>query len=281
MCQFCVEHGEGEKWYLEAKNYSEDLLADIKRRKFILSFMGHPSALKQQVEKIEQLDKLPGLVSNTIKRGITGYLKKNHYGQVLPIEDVERIISMTNSIVRMACICRHAIFGEEKRYCYGISMGPGGGELGKLLNELDPSFIEGPDRVGLESLTKKQAIAAMKKHEKEGLCHTVWTFQAPFIAGICNCDRSDCFAMQTTVTHGVSTMFRAEYVARPDGDKCTGCRSCMKLCQFGAIAYSAATKTIMIDPRRCYGCGICRAVCKTDAIYLEDRRQVPAAANMW
>jgi len=26
MCQFCTEHGEGKTWYLQMKNYSEDLL---------------------------------------------------------------------------------------------------------------------------------------------------------------------------------------------------------------------------------------------------------------
>jgi hypothetical protein len=28
MCEFCMEHGEGLNWYLDAKNYGEDLLSD-------------------------------------------------------------------------------------------------------------------------------------------------------------------------------------------------------------------------------------------------------------
>ena len=35
MCEFCLKHGEGEKWYLQAKNYSEDLLSDLRRLKFL------------------------------------------------------------------------------------------------------------------------------------------------------------------------------------------------------------------------------------------------------
>jgi len=38
MCEFCMKHGEGKKWYLEAKNYSEDLLSDVRRVKFIREF---------------------------------------------------------------------------------------------------------------------------------------------------------------------------------------------------------------------------------------------------
>ena len=26
MCEFCTAHGEGQKWYLEMKNYAEELL---------------------------------------------------------------------------------------------------------------------------------------------------------------------------------------------------------------------------------------------------------------
>ncbi len=113
------------------------------------------------------------------------------------------------------------------------------------------------------------------------LCHTVWTFYTPFIGGICNCDRSDCLAMRATVSHAISVMFRAEYVAEVDPDACVGCRECMRLCQFGAITYSASNKRAVIDQRWCYGCGICRAVCKKNAIRLQDRATSPVAANLW
>jgi hypothetical protein len=26
MCEFCVQHGEGKQWYLQMKNYSDELL---------------------------------------------------------------------------------------------------------------------------------------------------------------------------------------------------------------------------------------------------------------
>ncbi|MHC4463365.1 MAG: 4Fe-4S binding protein [Planctomycetota bacterium] len=55
----------------------------------------------------------------------------------------------------------------------------------------------------------------------------------------------------------------------------------MRVCQFGAIVYSASTRKVAIDQRRCYGCGICRSLCKKNAIRLNDRNRVPAAANLW
>ena len=188
---------------------------------------------------------------------------------------------MSTSIFRMSCICRHISLKKDARYCYGVSLGPNGGELAKLLGGLHDSFINGPDSRGLEHLDKHAALDAIRKHEREGLCHSVWTFHTPFIAGICNCDRMDCLAMTATVTHDHPVMFRSEYVASVLPEPCNGCRLCMRLCQFGAMGYSAATRRAWIDPRRCYGCGICRAVCKPKAIELQERAAVPLAAARW
>jgi NAD-dependent dihydropyrimidine dehydrogenase PreA subunit len=249
MCEFCLKHGEGKKWYLQARNYSDEMLSDIRRRRMIEEFFSNPDRLTRGIEHLNRLEKTPKF--------------------------------MRSIIVRVACICRHVTLNQEKRYCYGVSMSPNGGELAKIVRGLDKSFLAGPDMSGLETLSKEEAVSALRDHEREGLCHTVWTFQSPFIGGVCNCDRSDCLAMRCTVTHSIPVMFRAEYIAEVDPDACIGCRECMRVCQFGAIVYSASTRKVAIDQRRCYGCGICRSLCKKNAIRLNDRNRVPAAANLW
>ena len=281
MCEFCHKHGEGEKWYLQAKNYSEDLLSDLRRRKFIVDFLSHPEELATSLAKLEELEQRPAFVRAVLTPYISNRQKKIHFGQVLPIEDLERIFGFVSSIVRYACVCRHLTVGTEQRYCYGVSLAPQGGKFEQLVRSIEPSYLMGPDRVGLETLGREEALTSLREHEKEGLCHTVWTFVTPFIGGICNCDRSDCIALRTTVTYRVPVMFRAEYVAEVDADLCNGCRQCMRVCQFGSISYSAAQEKVLIDPRRCYGCGICRASCVKDAIILRDRSTVPVAATIW
>ena len=158
-----------------------------------------------------------------------------------------RSSAFVNTITRVACICRQASLGREKRYCYGVSLAPNGGRFAEILQGLDQSFLTGPDAKGLEVLTKEEALTAFQAHEQEGLCHSVWTFHTPFIGGICNCDRSDCMAMHCTVTQGVPVMFRGEYVAQVDPDLCLGCRECLGLCQFGAVTYSAANHKAVVD----------------------------------
>ncbi len=281
MCEFCHKHGEGEKWYLRAGNYSEDLLSDVRRRKYVERFLLEPERLRADLVNLEKLDRAPALIRDALTWALSNRQKRFHYGQVVPIEDLKRILGFVNTVVRLPCICRKVTLGKEKRYCYGLSISPGGGEFSRLLGSVERSYLKGPDTSGFETLTKEEAIEALREHEREGLCHTIWTFHTPFIGGICNCDRSDCIAMRATVTHEFPVMFRAEYVAEVAKESCNGCRQCMKACQFGAISYSGAEKKSVVDARRCYGCGVCRVACSREAIMLLDRASVPACAHLW
>ena len=280
MCDFCHKHGEGEKWYLQAKNYSNDLLADLRRRKFIEEFFLHPEHLASDIARVRMLERVPAPVRGLVRWAVVARQKSVHYGQVVPLEDLENVLSFCTSVVRLPCICRHVNLGEGKRYCYGLTVGPRSASVAALLDGLDESFVHGPNVGGLETLEKEEALEAFRAHEREGLCHTVWTFHTPFIGGVCNCDRADCLAMQATVTHDLPVMFRSEYVAAVHPEPCNGCRKCMQMCQFGAMGYSASTRKAWIDPRRCYGCGVCRAACKPQAISLRPRESVPEAARV-
>jgi ferredoxin len=283
MCDFCLKHGEGKKWYLQARNYSEDLLSDVRRRRAVTEFFsGSESAVAVPGRRMGRLlGRMPPFVRRAAMSWKGWRAKKLHFGQVLPLEDVREILGFVNSIVRLPCICRHVTLGREARYCYGVSMGPGGGAFGDLVRGMDDSFMGGPDTAAFEELTPSQALAAFAEHETEALCHTVWTFMTPFIGGICNCDRSDCMAMRATLRHGPKVMFRAEYLATVDPEACTGCRSCMRVCQFGALGYSAATRKALVESTACYGCGVCRSACGSDAISLRPRAEVSAAAHLW
>jgi Pyruvate/2-oxoacid:ferredoxin oxidoreductase delta subunit len=281
MCEFCHQHGEGKKWYLDARNYSEDLLSDLGRRKFIEHFFESPDNLAKGERALNKLDKIPSFFTRGIRKKITAKQKVMHFGQVVPIEDIEKILEFTTSVVRIACICRHVAFGPEHRYCYGISLAPQGGEMAKLIREIDPAYLIGPRTGGLEFMPKEQALALMRENEEEGLCHTVWSFVTPFIGGICNCALPGCMAMKASVTHKTPVMFRSEYVARVDDGRCSGCGECVKICPFEAFLPHKKKAKARVDLKKCYGCGICRNSCARGAIALADRAAVPVAASLW
>ena len=156
MCEFCLQHGEGKKWYLQAKNYADDLLSDLRRRRFIEKFLSDPEALAREVHDIERLNKMPAFIRSIVSRLITRKMKKIHFGQIVPIEDIEQIFGFVNSIIRVACICRQASLGQEKRYCYGVSLSPDGGRFAEILQGLDQSFLTGPEWQVLRCLPKKK-----------------------------------------------------------------------------------------------------------------------------
>jgi NAD-dependent dihydropyrimidine dehydrogenase PreA subunit len=282
MCEFCHKHGEGEKWYLQAQNYSEDLLSDVRRRKMIHDFFSHPDEIKLGLSKMNDFHKIPAFAKAILTPYMVNRAKKVHFGQVIPIEEVERIFEFVNSVIRLPCICRQSITGTEQRYCYGVSMVPQEqSQMRKIIESIDADYLNGPNTKGFENLTKEETLTNFRELEKKGLCHTVWIFNAPFIGGICNCDRSDCGAMQMTINNSFPVMFRAEYVAEVNPELCSGCKQCMRACQFGAIGYSITHEKVYIDQRHCYGCGVCRANCTKNAIKLNDRSKVPVAANLW
>jgi ferredoxin len=268
MCEFCVQHGEGKVWYLAMQNYSRALLDDDARLDYLAHFANDfEQNVPPTMARLEWLSRTP--LHGAAKPWLKRTMQRDHYGQVVPMEDVEQILSQVDGIARLPCVCRRVTTGQrEARYCYALTGDP------RLAEVLDDSF-------SLEYLTPAEAISAVRRLDQEGLVHSVWTFKTPFIGALCNCDQ-DCIAYRICHSRGYfQLMFRAEYVARVDPAACNGCKQCLRQCQFGAIRYSAANKKAEIDARQCYGCGVCRAACTRDAIGLHARAADPVAAGVW
>lgn len=278
MCEFCVKHGEGKKWYLNAKNYSDDLLSDITRKKFIRKhFYWLDEMYKKYFNFFKTLPLNTSIVGASIKSLIRRAFIYKHWGQVIPIEDVEKILSFTSTITRVPCGCRMTTTGKEYRVCFLISMSPD--KIG-IADVVDQSFFGGPDVAKFERVSAEDTVKFFKESESKGMIHTIWAFKAPFIGGFCNCDSTGCIPMKMykDVTPFV---FRAEYIAKVKVEDCAGCKECIKICQFGAMEFDENLKRAIVNPIKCFGCGICRSVCKKDAIGLIDRKFSPEAKKLW
>jgi NAD-dependent dihydropyrimidine dehydrogenase PreA subunit len=311
MCEFCTEHGEGKKWYLQMKNYQEELLhaeldrlqkrlgrvdtrLEWNRRMFDQFVLPAATGVPATVDFVTGLpvggggdeggqEAAPESASSGPAPGpqpvaplpsddtVTRISKILHFGQVIPLEDVERIFDLADSITRLPCGCRFISTGKtDKRYCFGLGMDKWG-VMGKYPNAAS----------SLEVLDKEEAKRLVREYDAEGLMHSVWTGVTPYVMGVCNCDH-DCMAYRGYIEHGgPPDFFRGEEVGEVDWELCTGCKSCVSQCQFGAINYSSVGAKVHINPRACFGCGVCRAACPTGAITLVSRDQVPAAAGLW
>jgi len=289
MCEFCTKHGEGKKWYLEMKNYAREwlnvpLTSEEKeasgastRAEWLGGFcklFGQAKAAGGQVSLQEMAAAVaPGIVrwaaAGDLARAFEAQ-KQVHFGQVVTLEDAEAIIDAVDSVTRLPCGCRYFTTGKaDKRYCFGLGV-MAAGMSGAM-----------PDSLTFEVLTKEEAKKIIRDYDTEGLVHTVWTAVTPFIIGLCNCDH-DCLAYRGYIEQrGSPSFFRGESVGEADVELCSGCKDCMKQCQFGAMFYSSALGKIYIDPTRCFGCGVCRAACPTEAISMAPRSAHPKAADIW
>lgn len=263
MCEFCVQHGEGKKWYLVMQNYSRELWSQQKCSHFMEDFGAHfEERIGKTVAQIDAVRDIP-LVGRLARQMAVRKNKALHWGQVVPIEDAEQIVDLVDSIVRMPCACRKLTTGREARYCFGLGI-----DVVGILSKY-PDYSN-----SFDVLEKEEAKKVLRSFDKQGLMHSIWTFKTPYIGAICNCDQ-DCMAFRIQVkTNLLQIMFRSEYVALVNWDLCNGCKKCLLNCQFGAIRYSNALKRPTIDMTRCYGCGVCRAVCDKDAITLKPRSEL-------
>ena len=289
MCEFCTQHGEGKKWYLQMKNYAkvllnEELSAGQRQaagattrfewtnrfwQSFVMPAIGAIPKPRAEPQAAPAAGASPPVQPR--EEEIVAHRKIVHFGQVLPIEDVEQVIDLVDSITRMPCGCRFLTTGKaDKRYCFGFGLDRWG-----LLGQY-------PDAAAsLEVLDKAEAKRIFRRFDEEGLMHSIWTGVTPYVVGMCNCDH-DCGAYKGYIEmRGAPGFFRAEYICRTDWDLCTGCRACMSQCQFGAQFYSSALEKGYIDPTRCFGCGVCRAACPNEAIALVPRQESTEAANIW
>lgn len=64
--------------------------------------------------------------------------------------------------------------------------------------------------------------------------------------------------------------FRSGVKARVVSDQCSGCGTCVDLCQFGAITTDQGGKQALINSLACEGCGVCAHFCPEQAIVLEE-----------
>ncbi len=266
MCDLCTKHGDGAIWYKNAKNYASDLMADLRRRHYIHNFL--ESTIGAGVSSLGRLETIYGKKKRLPDRLVTAMVEKakeEHFGQVVPIEDIRLIVEKAATVVRMPCACRWAADKAEKRCCYSVSYSPQ-----TWHDSLDMSYFgKAPDE-GFETLTRGEAVAQMEILEEEGAVHTIWTMITPFIGAICNCTSRECLGLRTLAMQ-VETLARGEYVAKVDRALCDGCGLCESACQFNAIVWQGpggGDTVAKVSLEKCYGCGLCRNHCPQGAITL-------------
>lgn len=263
MCEFCVRHGDGEKWYLKAANYAEELAYDARRAKYVEDFIPEMTGKAGRWLKVlDRANRVNPRLTRRVSRLTSRRLQELHFGQVLPIEDIAAILRITGQVVRLPCVCRTVLEKRELAVCYLIAASPDRLGLRELIGRREEAA---PFVAGMERVPPEEALAQMTALEDQGMIHTVWTFITPFIGAICNCEPAGCLAINYT-RRGLATYFPGEGKAAVDTLRCSGCGTCVDACQFGAMTLAGGQ--VVIERKHCHGCGICRRRCPEDALSL-------------
>ncbi|TFH43089.1 MAG: hypothetical protein E4H01_12565, partial [Lysobacterales bacterium] len=201
------------------------------------------------------------IVGWAAKRFITRKMKPVHFGQILAVDDVEKVFGLADEINLFPCMCRRHLTGKrDERFCFGLGSYP------REVMEDMPEFVTDAQRLSISEATE-----LVRDFERRGLVHTVWTLETPFIVGVCSCRPGECLGLEYTLA-GARVMFKGEHMFRVDPALCIACGVCEERCYFQGIAPVSECGTYRIDPERCNGCGLCASACLVSAISIETKQ---------
>jgi electron transport complex protein RnfB len=125
----------------------------------------------------------------------------------------------------------------------------------------------------LREVTKQEMLDIARLSEKEGLVLQPENTQKP--NWICACCGDCCGLLQILKMLPRPTDFaHGNFHATINESACTGCKTCERRCQMGAITVSPKTKKASIRSSSCIGCGLCVPTCKSKALHLEPNKKV-------
>lgn len=283
MCRYCVEYGEGTKWYLNPRNFSADVVT-APPHDLALKALGGRGKNTLELGIAEGADPAVPDVNypDTVNMVLENML--NHAGQVVPIEDALKIVDLTfeqydHPWLRQHCTCRKYFGQKPIQVCLYTS------------RVADTSSEERPWETDHEKLSKEEVKDHLRQMSKARFVHTIWHGGVhkdgiPVLA-VCSCAYPDCMGIRAREVYGaMNGMRKGEYVARIRPEKCRGgCgktqRECMTFCHFGALRYSATHEHVFVVPEKCFGCGNCRNLCPHGAIEWNERSLYPSLVDTW
>lgn len=181
---------------------------------------------------------------------------------VLPYEDVKKIINRFDKIAVSTCYCRHekelldkpCHVTKEKENCFSF------GQTAEFVIKY---------KFGRQ-VSKDEALKIMDKVRKDGLVHKAFHMKqdlAQVEYAICNCCKCCCGTFQIYYMGGAPMQTYSSYIAKVESSECTGCGICEEMCPMEAI--NLVDDIATINEKKCIGCGVCSSQCPVTAIKLE------------
>lgn len=189
--------------------------------------------------------------------------------EILPIEEVYKIIDKKTDFAIIPCPCRIRADLEGIRECkdkYPI-------HNCIMLDPYAKAILEMGDP-DVKKATKEDVIKLVEEASELGLVHCTDNNanNCNILCACCDC----CCGMLKGLTRfdNPRAIAKANYVSSIDPELCTGCETCLGRCKFNAITVETIAK---VNVDKCIGCGVCAVTCPSDAIVMKkfEREEIP------
>ncbi len=187
--------------------------------------------------------------------------------QILPFEDVVKVVEDREYYTVSTCPCRHRHnLDPDMPDCKHPT------EVCLHFDELGHYIVE--YGMGRE-ITKEETLEILKSSADSGLVHGVSNWKNG-VDTICNCCSCCCMWMETYHKLGHNKSLDASnYEVAVEPETCKGCALCVKRCPMDALQLKVSAevqnkigKTAVVNPNLCIGCGVCVHKCPSDSLSL-------------
>ena len=191
--------------------------------------------------------------------------------EIVPIEEVYKIIDQWDDFAIIPCPCRQRSEVEGIRKCkgkYPIHICTLLGPYAKAVLDMGDPDIKSATREEVKKLTIEAS--------EIGLVHTTDNHaeNTTIICACCEC----CCGMIGGLTRldNPRALARANFISKVDKELCVACGTCLERCKFNAIVINDIAE---IDPDKCVGCGLCAVTCPEKALSMIrlERENIPGA----
>ncbi|MBW2063184.1 MAG: 4Fe-4S binding protein [Deltaproteobacteria bacterium] len=193
--------------------------------------------------------------------------------QVLPFEDIVKVIEDREYYTVSACPCRmrHNIDPNTKDCNHPLEVCLHFDELGRYIVKND---------MGRE-ITKEETFEILKKAADAGLVHGISNWENNPDT-ICNCCVDSCIWFEAFHQLGHDrSLDPSNYQVQVTAETCRGCALCVKRCpmdaiqlQFSPRATNKFRKVAVVNTDLCIGCGVCAHKCPTDSLVLARKEEI-------
>ncbi|MBI3954040.1 MAG: 4Fe-4S binding protein [Chloroflexi bacterium] len=180
--------------------------------------------------------------------------------ELLPSEDIRKMVKAANLIAVVSCSCR-------KRKEAVVKPCDKSHDMNCL--QFNRSAEYAINRGHGKKLSVEETLALVEEIEDDGLVHCWGNSDAMTINTFCSCCSDCCMMFQPMLEMGVpitKVYAKSRYEARNNEALCDGCQKCVERCNFDAISMDKVPGfkklKAFIDEELCMGCGVCVLVCE-------------------